>query len=57
MEEEVSNVQDFQKMIREKYKEDKINKNIFESDIELKESDFKINNDKILLIDEQENNK
>ena len=57
MEEEVSNVQDFQKMIREKYKEDKINKNIFESDIELKESDFKINNDKILLIDEEENNK
>ena len=50
--EKVENIKELQKVIREKFPEDKIDRRIFENDIELKEKDFKINNDKIYLLNE-----
>ena len=50
--EKVKNIKELQKVIREKFPEDKIDRRIFENDIELKEKDFQINNDKIYLLNE-----
>ena len=50
--EKFENIKDLQKFIREIYPEDKITERIFENDIELKEKDFQINNDKIYLFNE-----
>ena len=50
--EKVENIKELQKVIREKFPEDKIDRRIFENDIELKEKDFKINNDKIYLLND-----
>ena len=52
IESKVKNIEDYKKIIREKYPENKINDEIkiFENDIELKEKDFLMDNDKIYLI-------
>ena len=50
--EKVENIKELQKLIRDKFPEDKVDKRIFENDIELKEKDFQIYNDKIYLINE-----
>ena len=46
------NILDLQKAIWEKYPEDKKNERIFENDVELKESDFTVTNDKIYLFND-----
>ena len=47
------NVKDLQNTIKDMYPEDKTNNKIFENDVELKDSDFLVNNDKIYLFDER----
>ena len=51
IESKVKNIEDYKKIIREKYPENKINDEIkiFENDIELKEKDFLMDNDIIII--------
>ena len=46
-------IKDLQNTIKDMYPEDKTNNRIFENDVELKDSDFLVNNDKLYLFDEK----
>ena len=48
----IKKIKDLEKFIRQNYPEAKINKRIFEKNMELNEDDFKNNHDKIYLFDE-----